>query len=117
MIRDPKTTALMRSKLLTNTHPSQLEQRRLNSPSIEPLVVSPKTACGMLGCGVTELYKLLGSGEITSYRDGRRRKLVVASLRDYVAKKLAADAGKVDGSPTARATATRRAKRSTHSAN
>lgn len=56
---------------------------------IEVLAVSPKVARQMLGCGNTRLYELLNAGEIRSYRDGAARRIVVASLREFVARKVA----------------------------
>jgi excisionase family DNA binding protein len=58
---------------------------------IEPLVVSVKTGCAVLDKGVTGLYKLIAAGEIQSYRDGRSRKLVLASLKAYVARQLSSE--------------------------
>ena len=55
----------------------------------ERLVVSPRRAAVMLDCGVTRVYELIASRQIESYRDGASRKIVVASIRAYVARKLA----------------------------
>jgi len=55
-----------------------------------PLVVKPRTACRMLDCGNTRLYELLGAGELESFLDGRSRKIVVDSIRRYIAQRLAA---------------------------
>jgi hypothetical protein len=60
-----------------------------------PLVVKPRTACRMLDCGNTRLYELLATGELESFLDGRSRKVVVDSIRRYVAQRL--DATKVTG--------------------
>ena len=54
------------------------------------LVTSVKTACFMLDCGPDRVYQLLNSGELESYLDGRSRKILVASLKDYIARRLAA---------------------------
>jgi hypothetical protein len=61
---------------------------------IEPLLVRPKTAWKMLGCGNTRGYELLAIGELASFRDGRSRKIVVSSIRDYIARQIAADSKK-----------------------
>jgi excisionase family DNA binding protein len=66
----------------------------------EPIVVKPKVACVMLGCGITRLYELLAAGELDSFRDGRNRKITVESIRRYVTRRL--------GSTPATATAPRR---------
>lgn len=55
----------------------------------EPLVVSPKVAWKMLSCGNTRGYELLGAGELDSYKEGRSRKITVASIKALVARRLA----------------------------
>src|SRR5689334_13061954 len=61
---------------------------------LEILATSTKNAKKIIGCGNTRFYELLNSGEIQSYTDGRSRKVIVASLRDYVARQLEAEASK-----------------------
>ena len=56
-----------------------------------PLLVKPADAARMLGCGRTRIYELVNAGEIDSFRDGRSRKIIVASIHAYVARRLAAD--------------------------
>jgi excisionase family DNA binding protein len=56
---------------------------------VEALVVRPKQACILLGCGLTYLFDLLNKGELESYRDGRSRLITLASIRARVARKLA----------------------------
>jgi hypothetical protein len=58
--------------------------------SDEPLVVSPRRAQRMLDIGHSRLYELLAGGELRSFKDGKSRKIVVASIRDFVARRLAA---------------------------
>ena len=57
--------------------------------SVEPLVVRPKQACILLGCGLTYLFDLLNKGELESYRDGRSRLITLASIKARIARKLA----------------------------
>jgi hypothetical protein len=57
----------------------------------EPLVVSPRRAQQMLDIGHSRLYELLSAGELQSFKDGKSRKIVVASIQNYVARKLAAN--------------------------
>jgi hypothetical protein len=44
----------------------------------------------MLGCGNTRGYELLAAGELDSFLDGRSRKITVASIHAYVARRLTA---------------------------
>jgi len=55
----------------------------------EPLVVSPSEAWRMLNCGNTHGYALLARNELQSYLDGRKRKIVVASIHRLIARRLA----------------------------
>jgi hypothetical protein len=49
----------------------------------------------MLEIGSTLGYRLLHAGELVSYLDGpRSRKITVESIRNYIARQLAADRGK-----------------------
>ncbi len=57
---------------------------------VEPLVVKPRAAWKLLGCGNTRGYELLAAGELQSYKDGRSRKITVASIKAFVARQLAA---------------------------
>ena len=43
------------------------------------LVVKPKVAWKMLACSNTQGYELLAAGELESYKEGRSRKITVAS--------------------------------------
>jgi excisionase family DNA binding protein len=54
----------------------------------ERLVVSPKGAARLLDLGVTKIYELIGSGQLQSFKDGSSRKIVVASIHDYISRKL-----------------------------
>src|SRR6516162_3530059 len=59
------------------------------SGQLEPLAVSPRQACLLLGVGNTRLYQLIGNGELQSYREGRARRITLESIRGRVARKLA----------------------------
>jgi excisionase family DNA binding protein len=63
--------------------------------TIEPLAVSPRQACVLLGVGNTRLYQLIGSGELVSYNEGRARRVTMASIRARVAR-LAGSSGTHD---------------------
>jgi hypothetical protein len=54
----------------------------------ERLVVSPRRACHLLDCGMTRLYQLIGTGQLQTYKDGASRKIVTASISDYVRRKV-----------------------------
>ena len=62
----------------------------VTSRHIEPLLVRPREAWKMLGCGNTHGYELLNTGELDSFLDGKARKIVVSSIHRYIARKLAA---------------------------
>ena len=64
----------------------------VTSRQIDQLLVRPRDAWQMLGCGNTHGYKLLNDGELDSFLDGTARKIVVASIHRYIARKLAAAA-------------------------
>jgi excisionase family DNA binding protein len=59
---------------------------------VEPLVVKPRSACTMIGCGRKRLYQLLADGQLESFKDGRSRKITVASIKEFIARGLAASA-------------------------
>ena len=65
------------------------KNRKKLYPHIEPLVVRPREAWAMLGCGKDHGYKLLNSGQLDSYEDGWARKITVESIERYVARRLA----------------------------
>jgi hypothetical protein len=58
-----------------------MSDRLSQAADLEPLVVKPKVAWKMLGCGNTRGYELLAAGELKSYKDGRSRKITVASIK------------------------------------
>jgi hypothetical protein len=60
------------------------------SRDAEPLAVKPKRAAEMLDCGITRLYELINAKEIVSFTDGRSRKITVASIQAYIARRIAA---------------------------
>jgi excisionase family DNA binding protein len=64
------------------------------SIGLEPLAVSPRQACLLLGIGNTRLYQLIGNRELVAYKDGRARRITLASIRDRVARLTGAD---IDG--------------------
>jgi excisionase family DNA binding protein len=55
-----------------------------------PLALRPAGAARMLGLGLSKLYELLRDGELSAYTVGRSRFITVLSVREYVARRLAA---------------------------
>jgi excisionase family DNA binding protein len=70
-----------------------------NVTETEPLVVKPGRACFLLNCGNTRCYELIATGELESYLDGRSRKITVASIRSYIARRLAESSGTGGSAP------------------
>ena len=67
-----------------------MSDHRAEISDLDPLVVKPKVAWKMLACGNTRGYELLAAGELESYKEGRSRKITVASIKALVARRLAA---------------------------
>jgi excisionase family DNA binding protein len=59
---------------------------------VEPLAISPRQACRLLGIGNTRLYELIAAGELVSYHEGRARRITMASIRARHARQLGASA-------------------------
>ena len=66
-----------------------MSDRHSEVNDLDPLVVKPKVAWKMLACSNTQGYELLAAGELESYKEGRSRKITVASSRALVARRLA----------------------------
>jgi hypothetical protein len=66
-----------------------MPNRPAEANDLDPLVVSPKVAWKMLACGNTRGYELLAAGELENYKDGRSRKITLASIKALVARRLA----------------------------
>jgi excisionase family DNA binding protein len=57
--------------------------------NMTPLVVKMRGACTLLGSSRWRISKLIARGELQSFKDGRSRKIVVASIEDYVKRQVA----------------------------
>jgi excisionase family DNA binding protein len=57
-------------------------------PTDDRIVVKPRKAAEMLGCGITRLYELIKASEIQSFKDGRSRKITTDSIRAYIDRHL-----------------------------
>jgi excisionase family DNA binding protein len=79
----------------------------ISSPAVDwgsatgRLAVKPRTACNMLDVGMTRLYELLNSGELVSYTDGKSRKITVASIHEYVRRRIEASSAGANAVKTA----------------
>jgi hypothetical protein len=62
----------------------------VNIDAIERLAVTPKVAGAMLGYGKTRIFKLLKNGELDSFVDGGARRVLTASIKAYIERRLAA---------------------------
>ncbi len=51
----------------------------------QPISCSVADACAATGIGRTEMYRLLNEGRVESRYHGRKRLVIWASLRDYIA--------------------------------
>jgi hypothetical protein len=67
-------------------------RKKLNVP-IEPRITDVIGACRRANMGKDQLYKLLNSGEIESYLDGRSRKVLIASIDAYIDRHIAESKG------------------------
>lgn len=62
---------------------------------IEPLVVRPVVARRLLGdCSEETLWRLINDGTLESYRQGGARLITVASIKGYIALRLASPSTK-----------------------
>ena len=102
--------AMLRAHSFAEAHSMNVIHPGITGRAIEPLLVRPREAWKMLGCGNTHGYELLNTGELDSFLDGKARKIVVASIHRYIARKLA-PASPI-GSPTNPASQSRRRSRS-----
>jgi excisionase family DNA binding protein len=58
------------------------------SPEIAPLAVPPIQAAHMLGLGLSHTYKLMRTGQLQSYEEGRARRVTVASIHKLIERRL-----------------------------
>jgi len=61
-------------------------------PQIEPLAATISEACRLSGLGRSSIYVLLNTGRLKSVRFGKRRLVVLASLRELIATGASLDA-------------------------
>jgi hypothetical protein len=63
----------------------------------------------MLDCSMTQVYELLNAEQIQSYREGKSRKVIVASIKAHIARRLEQEAKKEPARWTDHATRARMA--------
>jgi excisionase family DNA binding protein len=57
----------------------------------EPILVSPRQALRLLDISNSSLYGLLRSGQLRSLHVGRSRRIPLEAIKEFVAKRLAAN--------------------------
>jgi len=70
-----------------------LSRQERPSLSVTPLAVPPREASRLLSVGMSRLYQLMRTGELESYRDGRSRRITMASIQKRMARQLADSTG------------------------
>jgi len=58
-------------------------------PPVEPLAHSPDRAARRLGISTRAVYLHIASGELRSFKDGKRRLIPDTELQAYVRRKMA----------------------------
>jgi excisionase family DNA binding protein len=56
----------------------------------QPLIVGMSKAAVLLDCSRDRIYQMLRAGELRSYLERNRRKILMSSIEELVAKRLAA---------------------------
>ena len=62
-------------------------------PLAPPLAVPTKEASRLLSLSMSRLYELLRNGDLQSYVDGYNRRVTMASIHEYVERRLADSGG------------------------
>jgi hypothetical protein len=86
--------SICRTGLGTRTKNPQIDD-------LEPMLVKPRDAWRLLGCSNTYGYELLTAGELDSFKDGKARKITVASIKSYISRRLEAAKDAASPPPTA----------------
>jgi excisionase family DNA binding protein len=69
---------------MPTTHPGVTGRK--GGSDLEPLSISPRQACLLLNVGNTRLYQLIREGELTTYHEGRARRITMESVRARVSR-------------------------------
>ena len=59
------------------------------TPNIEPLAHSPDRAAQRLGISTRAIYTHISTGELRSFKDGKRRLIPDTELQRFVQRKMA----------------------------
>jgi excisionase family DNA binding protein len=62
---------------------------------LEPIAVSPRVACRMLGISTATLYQLMRAGSLRSFTIGRARRIFLDSIRNYAENQPRHQGGRV----------------------
>ena len=68
--------------------PLQAGANMSETPKIEPLAHSPERAAQRLGISTRAVYVHIATGEIRSYKDGKRRMIPDTECQRFVQRKL-----------------------------
>ena len=60
-----------------------------DTPKLEPLAHSPDRAAQRLGISTRAIYTHIATGELRSFKDGKRRLIPDVELQRFVARKMA----------------------------
>jgi len=60
-----------------------------DKPPIQPLAHSPDRAAQRLGISTRAVYSHIASGELRSFKDGKRRLIPDTELQRYIARRMA----------------------------
>jgi excisionase family DNA binding protein len=65
-------------------------KKRKQHPAIDEhaLVTGISGTCVLLNASRDSIYDLIKRGEIASFLDGRRRKVTISSIKDYIERRL-----------------------------
>lgn len=61
----------------------------MENNQLQPLAHSPDRAAIRIGTSTRSVYVLIATGEIRSYKDGKRRLIPDTELQNYVQRKMA----------------------------
>ena len=61
--------------------------------SIQPLAHSPDRAASRLGISTRAIYTHIATGELKSFKDGKRRLIPESELHSFVQRKMAQSCG------------------------